>query len=610
MSAIAKVEKSAQHVERGRKSFKHLHGNDRHYAKLLHREADQYYLREDYEMALNLHHKAVNMYPSDNSSHSVAVRGTTSAVSSTVANPSSSSSLALRKLLPKAQNGVKLSTTLSTPLAGIENIVKQSTNPSRDFPEILHIERFLDRRERIKKLSSSMSSDMVQRVSRTQMMQRQLLFQANTSLTNLKEHFIAGDVDSTLKLAREIIFLSSGLELPYRYQVEAYSCLALINVSQRRHDRAVNNVSQMINAARASGNTALFTKSLVILGVVHISFDHYDALSRAWNFLLPEVNDLVPRAWIHHEIGRCHFECQRYSQSLQLSIECQKLSLLSNSKKWFRYGQLLTGQSLLKLGRFEDGLKTLKLVGIITEEVGDTTTLEYIRSLINQVSGILTQGSGEMANVVSSIDSSREKKILKDRQSFREFSSSADKTFDNEISSIKIDNIEDHHSITTSDHIVNEDCDLDSITSRDSDKTYVIRKDQYQILGENSPREIPSPSSSLDPFHSSHSHGDFFFQHNTLQNDILSAMIENQNDGFDIDDSIAIEEILVDKSIVTNKNVVEKNDQSSFSSYSKFQYNKEARKNISKNSITSIFPDEQKLLLIDKNWRLFLENKN
>lgn len=94
------------------------------------------FCREDYEMALNLHHKAVNMYPSD-SSNSVAVRGTTSAVSSTVANPSSSSSLALRKLLPKAQNGAKLSTTLSTPLAGIENLIKQSTNPSRDFPEIL-----------------------------------------------------------------------------------------------------------------------------------------------------------------------------------------------------------------------------------------------------------------------------------------------------------------------------------------------------------------------------------------------------------------------------------------------------------------------------------------
>lgn len=319
---------------------------------------------------------------------------------------------------------------------------------------------------------------MAQRLSRTQMMHRQLLNQTKSSISSLRAFFNEGDFKSTLQIGQEVIFLASGLETPHKYLVEAHHYLALIHVSVRRHDRAVNNVTEMVKAARASGDVTLFTKSLVTLGLIHIKFDHLDAACRAWEFLLPEVKDLIPKAWMLHEIGRCHLECGRYEKALKFSTQCQETAIKGNSKKWFLHGKLLCGQTLMKIGRFNDALESLK-VAAVSDEEGDTPTLGYIQELINRVTGILRQsmltiGSGESVPPKGpSIDSPREKcafqrKILKDHSPFMDVLE--DKMFlnkfDNEIGSIKKDD--------------DEDCDLDAI-SNNSDQTYVIQKEQSQI---------------------------------------------------------------------------------------------------------------------------------
>lgn len=482
----------------------------------------------------------------------------------TTANPSS----ALRKLLPMAvQNGVKLSATLKSTASKVENILKQSTDPSRDFPQILQYAqnffyfskqneyaikllslnsnsvylplRYFDERKNSRKLP--MSNEIAQRLSRTQMMHQQLKNQADSSLASLKSYFNIGDFESTLKTAKDIIFLASGLNAPHQYLIEAYRCLALIHISNRRHDHAVNNVSQMINASRASGNIALFINSLVILGVVHVSFHHYDALSRAWQFLLPEVNDnLLPKAWLLHEIGRCHFECKRFTLALEFSIECEKISNRVNSKKWFCYAKLLCGQSLLKLGQFTEALEILKVAQVITKEVNDISTFGYIKKLINQVRGILKPTIDSGASIDSSRERSIERKILRDCQPFS--GTLVDKMFiDNEItSSIKI---EDEKTITTTcTNIV--DCDLDSITSKNSDETYIIRKDQYQIPTRNFPfssshsafsqqNQLLLQNNNNKVFHPQS--GDYIFQHKvSIQDFKVSSTLENLSEIGDI----------------------------------------------------------------------------
>ena len=92
-----------------------------------------YNRRGDYEAALVLYNKAASICPRD-SSHSVAARRTTAAISS-AANPSS----VLRKLLPMARNGAEMSATLCPEAAAIraENILKQSVQPSAMIPQIL-----------------------------------------------------------------------------------------------------------------------------------------------------------------------------------------------------------------------------------------------------------------------------------------------------------------------------------------------------------------------------------------------------------------------------------------------------------------------------------------
>lgn len=69
-----------------------------------------------------------------------------------------------------------------------------------------------------------------------------------------------------------------------------------------------------------------------------------------------------------------------------------------NSKKWILRGQLLSGQSLLKLGRLAEAVGALKTAARIAEEekveeeeegASDQSILLYVQSLIDQVTCLL-----------------------------------------------------------------------------------------------------------------------------------------------------------------------------------------------------------------------------
>ena len=347
---------------------------------------------------------------------------------------------------------------------------------------------------------------MAVRLTRSQIMQRQLHSQAKENLKSLVSFFNAGDFKSTLKMGQELISLASGLRDPHRYLVEANHYLALIHVYAKRHDRAVNNVSQMIFTAKTSGNSRFFTKSLVTLGIVHLSFGHLDAVCRAWELLFCHLEDLVPKAWLLHEMGRCHFESERYSKALKLALRCQKTAEEANSKKWILHGKLLSGQSLLKLGRFGEALEALKVSEIITEEEGDTLILSYIQDLVSQVSEILRQsmlnfsseesilkykGSSDIT-FLEEVDaplngevSYTERKVLKDYEAFRWDTLERKMLLKKPTSEISSRNSEEKetllsesgkdHSITARTFVLKTDFDLDTFRSRNSDSTCVIQ---------------------------------------------------------------------------------------------------------------------------------------
>ncbi|KAL0109776.1 hypothetical protein PUN28_013446 [Cardiocondyla obscurior] len=342
-------------------------GNDRQYAQALHRQADELCQRGEYESALVLFHRASVMCPRD-SSHSVAAQRIAAMISSW--NNSDKSST--RGNAISSHKNATFQPRKATPvnLSIIPNSLKYPdgcTKTSREMssaPELL-----IDKLMRCRTL-----------LERTLM----LAFRAAT-LRNSRVNFNASDMKTCLELAEGLLTLSSGLKNSHRYKIPAYQYLALIHTILGRHDRACGNVAIMVRLSKGTNNVVFLSRALATLGRVHLSFGHLEAAARALENLSIYVNHPVPRAWVHHEIGRCHLETGKYDEGLRKAAQCRECAVEASSKKWTFHADLLRAQCLAMLGRFAEALEKLRIVAKISEEEGDTPMLSYIRDLIEQL---------------------------------------------------------------------------------------------------------------------------------------------------------------------------------------------------------------------------------
>ncbi|XP_071565385.1 uncharacterized protein [Temnothorax nylanderi] len=253
---------------------------------------------------------------------------------------------------------------------------------------LLSLFRYLDSR---KKISYKISSPLTSKLIRCRTMLKHVNSRANAMLKNLKVHFNAGKLKISLRLAEDLLTLSSGLEDSCRYRIPAYRYLSLIHTALGRHDRACSNVAMMVRLSKNTNDVVLLSHALVTLSKVHLSFGHLEVAARALENLSIHVDHPVPRAWVHHEIGRCHLETGKYVKALRKAMQCRECAEEANSKKWTFHADLLRAQCLAMLGRFAEALEELQIAAKISEEEGDTPTLSYIRDLIEQLNRALRE---------------------------------------------------------------------------------------------------------------------------------------------------------------------------------------------------------------------------
>lgn len=171
-------------------------------------------------------------------------------------------------------------------------------------------------------------------------------------LRNLKASFDAGRMRTALRLAEDLLTLSSGLGDPCRHGIPAHRYLSLIHAALGRHDRASSNVAALVRLSLRANDAVLLSQALVTLGKVHLGFGHLRAAARAWESVSVHVEHPIPRAWLHHEIGRCHLETGRYAEALRKATQCREYAVEAASKKWTFHAGLLGAQCLAMLGRF------------------------------------------------------------------------------------------------------------------------------------------------------------------------------------------------------------------------------------------------------------------
>ncbi|KAG7203206.1 hypothetical protein KM043_010312 [Ampulex compressa] len=377
---VVETAESRARLRRGGSNSKLLRGNERQFAEALHREADRLYHSGDYEAALVLYHRAAGVYPRD-SGHGIAARRTAATISCW-SNPPR----AVRKLLPDAGSEAELAVSFCPESAALRAaaVLKGSPNAS----SITEVLKYFDCHKSLWTTLPSVPSS-PRSPSRKGTMSCRANSAANATLRNLEAAFDSGRIRSSLKFAKDLLGQSRDLLDPHRYQIAAYHYLSLIHVALGRHDRAVSNVARMVRLSRISEDSIMFSRALVTLGKVHLSFGHLDAAARAWENMSRDLEDPVPRAWIQHEIGRCYLETGRYRRALEASSRCLEAAEEVDSQKWILHGRLLKAQAMLKMGRFAEALEELRVCERITEEEGDTPMLSYVRDLVIQVTQAL-----------------------------------------------------------------------------------------------------------------------------------------------------------------------------------------------------------------------------
>ncbi|KYQ51693.1 Tetratricopeptide repeat protein 25 [Trachymyrmex zeteki] len=318
----------------------------------------------EYESALVLYHRAATVCPHD-SSHNVAARRTAATISS--------------------WNNSEKNLTRDDPISRATSSHDIVALKARDTS------KYLDNRKKTSDKISPALRPLTSKLIRSMTMLKHVNSRANAMLKNLKINFEAGKMKTSLRLAEDLLTLSSGLEDFRRYRISAYRYLSLIHTKLGRHDRACSNVAIMVRLSKSTNDVVLLSRALVTLGRVHLSFGHLEVAARALENLSIHVNHPVPRAWVHHEIGRCHLETGKYVKALRKATQCRECAEEANSKKWTFHADLLRAQCLAMLGRFAEALEELRIAAKISEEEGDTPTLSYIRDLIEQLNRALRE---------------------------------------------------------------------------------------------------------------------------------------------------------------------------------------------------------------------------
>ena len=86
---------------------------------------------------------------------------------------------------------------------------------------------------------------------------------------------------------------------------------------------------------------------------VHARLGKFEQAIEAWNIKLPIAETSLEKAWLHHELGRCHFELGRTEQAIKHGQDSYKNAEEVGDSTWQINAKVLLAEALQKSDQTE-----------------------------------------------------------------------------------------------------------------------------------------------------------------------------------------------------------------------------------------------------------------
>nr|XP_057905725.1 outer dynein arm-docking complex subunit 4 [Doryrhamphus excisus] len=178
------------------------------------------------------------------------------------------------------------------------------------------------------------------------------------SLEDIHADLASGKTKRGLKKAREVLQTVqawSEKNVPDKDEVlgSLHSCVGSALADLGDTDKALEHHQKDLDLAEKCNLPHARSRALEHLGNIYTNMGSFTKAIQCWEKKIPLVQDGFEKAWLFHEMGRCHLELHAHKEARDFGLRSLAVAEESGDGKWQLNAHVLVAQSEGKLGNFE-----------------------------------------------------------------------------------------------------------------------------------------------------------------------------------------------------------------------------------------------------------------
>jgi len=168
------------------------------------------------------------------------------------------------------------------------------------------------------------------------------------SLENAEHLLEAGKPAKTLECLKEIIKFNPLEKQSPENASHIYGLLGTSQVELGQLNEALTNHKRELKIAEEHDLKVERSRALDNIGRVYARLGKFENAIEAWNIKLPIADTALEKAWLHHELGRCHFELGRTEQAIKHGGDSFRNAEEAGDSTWQINAKVLLAEALQK----------------------------------------------------------------------------------------------------------------------------------------------------------------------------------------------------------------------------------------------------------------------